>query len=285
MTLNEFLNDVYAPLKGICDRTILLYQFTIDAFGESVGKNPTLSDLEELKVAKFLSHRVRTRQPATAAKDRAQLRALWEFAARRRLVETWPTMPRVKVPERVPECWLTEDMAKIFASVAKEQTSICGIKASDWWRAILMVCYDTGERIGAVQAIEWSQVRDGAILFRAEDRKGVRRDIYREISPQTYAALEVIRAGRKPSDQVFPWPMTHTYLWKRLGIILDRAGLPSDRASKFHRIRKTTASYYEAAGGSAQKLLDHSSPATTRRYLDPRVVKERPAHDLLPRVG
>lgn len=285
MTLNEFLTDIYAPLKGICDRTILLYQFTIDAFAESVGRDPTLADLEELKVAKFLSHRVRTRKPATASKDRAQLRAMWEFAARRRLVDTWPTIPRVKVPERVPECWLTEEMAKIFESAAREKTVICGIRGADWWRALLMVCYDTGERIGAVQAIEWSQVRAGAVLFRAEDRKGGRRDILREISPQTAAALEVIHAGRKPSDQVFPWPMTYTYLWKRLGIILDRAGLPNDRASKFHRIRKTTASYYEAAGGSAQRLLDHSSPATTRRYLDPRVVKQRPAHDLLPRVG
>jgi hypothetical protein len=70
-----------------------------------------------------------------------------------------------------------------------------------------------------------------------------------------------------------------------MGKICKRAGLPQNRRSKFHRIRKTTASFYQAAGGSAQSLLDHSSPAVTRRYLDPRIVAPKPAHELLPKVG
>jgi integrase len=71
-----------------------------------------------------------------------------------------------------------------------------------------------------------------------------------------------------------------------LNKILERAGLPKDRRCKFHKIRKTTASYYEAAGGSAQRLLDHSSPAVTRKYLDPRIVTQGvPAPSVLPKVS
>jgi len=285
MLLRDLLRDVYAPLKGICDRTIELYQFTIDAYRDVLGREPTIADLEELSVARFLAHRVRTRAPATAAKDRSQLRALWEFAARRKLCETWPTIPLIRVPERVPEAWVTSEMEMLLASAAQEQTSYDGISAALWWTALLLLAYDTGERASALVSLRWENVRGGSVLFKAEDRKGRRRDILREVGPGTASSLEAIRGDRKPGDLVFPWPRGRSYLWKRLEIILERAGLPAGRKDKFHRIRKTTASYYQAAGGSAQWLLDHADPATTRKYLDPRIVRGQAAPDIIPPIG
>jgi len=70
-----------------------------------------------------------------------------------------------------------------------------------------------------------------------------------------------------------------------MGLILKRAKLPADRQSKFHRLRKTCASYAAAAGIDPQRLLDHSNPSTTRAYLDPRIVQTRQACDVLPKVG
>ena len=285
MTLTDLLRNLYAPLKGICDRTIELYQFTIDAYGQVLGREPTLADLEELSVARFLAHRVRTRSPATAAKDRSQIRALWEFASRRKLVDTWPTIPLIRVPERVPEAWMTDEMDRLLVSASMERAIYDGIPAALWWKGLLLLAYDTGERATALVSLRWENVRGCNVLFRAEDRKGRRRDILREISVHTADALLAIKGDRLPSDQVFPWPRCRSYLWKRLEIILERAGLPSGRKDKFHRIRKTTASFYEAGGGSAQWLLDHSDPATTRKYLDPRIVKGRAAPDVLPPIG
>lgn len=285
MTLNDFLNDIYAPIKGISDRTAKLYSYTIGCFAETLGREPELSDLQELPVAKFLAHRVRTKQAATASKDRAQLRALWEFAARRKLVDTWPTIPTVKIPRRVPEAWLTEELQRLLDSAKAEKTVVCGIPGGLWWRAILMLCYDTGERIGAVLALKWSGVRAGSVLFRAEDRKGRRSDILRDVSPETMLAMLAIKGSRGPDDNVFPWDRKHTYIWTRLKIILQRAGLPAGRRDKFHKIRRTTASYAEAAGLSAQKLLDHASPITTAAYIDPRIVRQASAPDVLPKVG
>lgn len=285
MTLRTLLHDVYAPLKGICDRTIEVYDFTIDAFEEFLGHEATMSDLEELTVARFLAKRVRERAAATAAKDRSQLRALWEFAARRRLVETWPIIPLVRIPERVPEAWMTDEFRRLMDSAAQETTFYDGIPASLWWKSLLLAMYDSGERVTSVILTPWRNVRDGAILFVAEGRKGKRRDILREISPETQAALEAIRDSRTANDLVWPWPRGRGYLWKRLEIILKRANLPHGRKDKFHKIRKTTASYYEAAGGSAQRLLDHADPATTRKYLDPRIVKGVSAPDVLPKVS
>lgn len=282
MILRSFVRDVYAPLKAISPKTLRLYEFTLDAFGEFVGHEPTTADLEELIVARFLAHRTQTRAAATAAKDRAQIRAIWEFLARRRAVDTWPTIPPVRVPERTPEAWLTEEFARLLATASSEKTTIAGIPGGAWWRALLMLAYDTGERVTALTSVRWRDIRGNFVTFRAETRKGRRRDLVLEFGEETRLALEAIRGDR---DLVFPWPNTHTYLWRRLSIILERAKLPSGRRDKFHRIRRTTASYYEAAGCSSQKLLDHASPATTRRYLDPRIVRTISAPEVMPRVS
>lgn len=283
LLLNLVLLDFYAPLTGVCDRTITLYGYTLRSWGEVLGRPPETTDLEELTVARFLAYRVRKMSAATAAKDRAQLRALWEFCARRKLCDTWPQLPRIIVPERIPEAWLTGEMQSILVSASHEQGHIGGFPAAAVWKAILLLCYDTGERIASVVDVRASDVRGCNVIFRAEERKGGRRDIMRELSVECADALLAIRRG--PDDTAIPWDRHRTCLWRILKIILQRAGLPSDRRCKFHRIRKTTASYYEAAGGSAQRLLDHSSPAVTKKYLDPRIVSPGvSAPSVLPKV-
>jgi integrase len=283
MMLVALLTDLYVPLRGVGLRTEQLYRYTIAAFGEHLGHAATVDDLEELVVARFLSSRLREKAVATAAKDRTQLRALWEFAARRGLTESrWPQIRPIRVPERVPRCWLTDEMQRLLVAAGERHGSIAGVPASAWWRAALLLCYDSGERIAPLLSLEWPDVTPAGVTFRAEGRKGQTRDIYRQISPETAAAIEAIRG---PRLRVFDWDRAASSLWGHLGKILEAAGLPNDRYSKFHRIRKTTASYAAAAGLDAQRLLDHASPKTTRGYLDPRVVIPPSAPDVLPRVG
>jgi integrase len=284
MQLHQVLVEHYAPLTGVSDRTIQLYQYTLRSWSRVLGRSPETADLQELLIAQFLSRRVREKSPATAAKDRAQIRAIWEFCARRGLCSTWPVVPRIVVPERVPEAWLSDEMRRLLQSAASEVGLIGGIAAPDVWRALLLLAYDTGERISPIMALRSSDVRGRTVVFRAESRKGRRRDIFREIGEECEQALAKVSRG--PDLEAIPWDRPRTSLWRQLKKILVRAGLPSDRRCKFHKIRKTTASYYEAAGGSAQRLLDHSSPAVTRRYLDPRIVTPgTPAPSVLPRVG
>jgi integrase len=284
-TLISVLHDLYVPLRSLCPRSAENYEFTIRAFSAFVGREATLDDLDELTVARYLTNRAKERAIATAAKDRAQLRALHEFSARRGLCSHWPQYPPIRVPDRVPEAWFSCEMQRLLDAAGQEKTVLDGIPGGLWWRALLLLAYDTAERATALTSLRWRSVRGSSVLFVAEDRKGRRRDILREIGEDTLAALEAIRGDRGPDDLVFPWPRTRTYLWRRLEIILERAGLPHGRRDKFHRIRRTTASYYEAAGGSAQRLLDHSDPATTRKYIDPRIVRPQAAPELIPRVS
>lgn len=281
MLMVVLLRDVYAPLRGLSDRTITLYDYTIRAYGEFLGRPAEIADLEELSVARFLAHRLRERSVATAAKDRAQLRALWEFASRRGLTTLWPQMRRIRVPERVPVCWLSDEMQRLMEAASAREGSIAGVPARLWWRSLLLTCYEVGERCAAMLAVEWRDVSPAGILLRAENRKAQTRDLWRPISPECHAAIEETRTDRV---KVWEWDRCYTNLWRHLGKICEAAGLPNDRGSKFHRIRKTHASYAAAAGLDAQRLLDHASPATTRAYLDPRVVAQPNAPAALPRI-
>lgn len=289
MHLTTLLKDFYAPLNGISDRTVALYGFTIKAYGEFLGLAsgegfvaPTIDHLEELQVARFLAHRLRTRSVGTASKDRSQIRAIWEWASRRGIVKTWPSMRPIRVPERVPQAWLIDEFQRLLDSASEERGEIVGVPAAKWWKAILKTGYEVGERIGGLLSIEWGDVGPNGVTIRAEGRKGQRRDIWRGITPDCYESILAIKNDRR---LVFDWDKSYGMIWHDLGRICSRAGLPDDRMSKFHRVRKTTASYSAAAGLDAQKVMDHASPLTTRRYLDPRIVKQREASDVLPKVS
>jgi integrase len=280
--LSQLMRDEYAPLTGISDRTIRIYGFTIKAFGDFLETEPTVEHLDELIVARFLAHRLRTRSIGTAAKDRTQLRALWGFLARRGSCPTWPVIRPIRVPERVPQAWLIEEFRRLLESAGEEGGNVGDVPASAFWRAILLTAYQSGERVGGLLSIEWRDVAFNGITIRAEGRKGQRRDIWRGISPDCYESIVAIKSDRR---LVFDWPKCYSMLWHDLGRICKRAGLPNDRLSKFHRVRKTTASYAAAGGLDPQKVMDHASPATTRRYLDPRIVRQPEATDVLPRIG
>ena len=282
MTLEELLDGYYIPLQGVSARTEKLYRYTIRAFGEHLGRPATVTDLEELTVARFLSARLREKAVATAAKDRTQLRALWGFAARRGLTDKWPQMRRIRVPERVPQAWLTDELQRLLDAAGQREGAIAGVPARLWWRSLILTGYEVGERVAAMLSVEWRDVTPDGIHLRAETRKGATRDLWRPISPACHAAIEATRTNRV---LVWEWDRCYTNLWRHLGVICEAAGLQNDRWSKFHRIRKTHASYAAAAGLDAQRLLDHASPKTTRAYLDPRIVRQPSAPDVLPRVG
>jgi integrase len=280
MTLRELLDAEYAPLRGLAPKALLQYRMTIDRYGESLLREPTLADLDPIAVQRFLSARRLQVSIATVVKDRTHLVALWGYAARARHVERFPTLPPLKAPGRIPRAYTIEQVSKLVRTARAWPGEVAGLPAGVWWSTILRCGYETAERVGAMLQLRWRDVdlEGRHVVYVAETRKGATRDIQRAISEGLAGWLAMIRRG--PNDRVWPWIRHHESLWYDLRKITTAAGVPH---RGFHGLRKTAASYVAKAGGDATGLLDHSDPRITRdSYVDPSIAPPRSSLEDLP---
>ena len=288
MTLRKLLVERYAPVKGICPRTVEIYGHTIDRFGEYLGREPMVTDLEEDTIAAFLAwrgrtvHSVRRGIPSagTVRKDRTQLLALATYGFRKRLIPEFPIVRQVRGEKRLPRGFTAEEVGRMIVTARKRQRTLSGLPAGWWWSTLIYAAWCTGARIGELLALRWYCVQGTEVVFLAGTRKGHTRDIARRITPDLAAQLEVHR--RCPGDLVWPWPGKPASIYASMAILCEKAAVPQRR---FHAIRKASASYVAAAGGDAVSHLDHSDANITRdHYLDDRVVGKTDGVDFLPRL-
>lgn len=172
--------------------------------------------------------------------------------------------------ERCPEAWTPDQVRTLFKAANNTQRMIWGIPASIFWPSILGVAYDSGERIGAIMQITWNNINfdAGTVYYPAEIRKGGYRDARASLSKSTLKALRSLQL-LTPQDAPVFLHGNRTRLWQAYGALLRESGLPSDRRSKFHRLRRTHATFVHIQGGDATAALGHSSDAVTRKsYID-----------------
>ena len=284
--LVEFFDQHYLPLRlrSRSQNTVRLYRHTFRKFAEFLGRPAKLSDLTDSVVSRLLSWcREKELSPRTANKLRDQLLAIWRFACRKGVVRVWPDVEPEPEPERIPQAWSPQQLEALFAAIRQTRGWVGKIRADLFWNALHLVLFDTAERIGAVMRLTWGNVDldSGWVRFPAETRKGGKRDRAYRIDRETIEALRLILIPWR--DDVFTWPYDASYIYARYKRVLKRAGLPFDRESMFHRMRRTTASMYELAGGNATDLLGHSSRSVTKKYLDPKICQRDHAIDRLPR--
>lgn len=286
-SLRAFYSDRYEPLalRSRRKNTKRLYCNTLNSFEKFLGRAPNMHDLNDVTVSKFAAHRIDSGlSKFTVNKDLFNLLAIWRWAHKKGVIKAWPDVELEKPPTKAPVAWLHEELDALVAACRSEREPIGHFRGCDFWTALVLLTWDTGERIGAVIALDWSQVdlRNRWVRFDADDRKGGTTDNQLQIADDTAKAL----AKLIPHDgKVFKWPYTPTYIYAKFAKVLQRAGLPTTRVHKFHCIRKSTASHYEAAGGNATELLGHSSRKITKAYLDRRIVKPQSAIDKLFRPG
>lgn len=200
-SLHVWFRRVYAPrvLRGRDPHTLELYEITLRHWTRHLGRAPAFADLIDDAVGEFLSARAQEVARATANKDHANITALWRYANRLRLVDTWPTLPKLTAPQRVPQAWTTGEMGRLFAEAARAPGMIGRVPTGDWWRALLLTVWDTGERIGAVWQVTWDDVdlAGGWVRVPAETRKGRRTDRLYRLSADALPALIAVRAKRR----------------------------------------------------------------------------------------
>lgn len=273
MTLEELFERYRRKhLRGKSPNTVRLYGHTIRSFAKTLGRTPTIDDLTDDAIEDHMWRVVDDgRSPASANKDRSQLICLWRWAAERGWLDRFPDVPAMQEPEQVPLGWLPNEIDDLLRACDTEPNAVGDVPGPVWFGALVRILLDTGERIGAVRQLSRTALQNDYLLVPAASRKGRTRDRLFPLSEGTVAAVKRLLAAHD-APLLFPDPYSSTYLYRRFDKLLERAGLPTDRRSKFHRLRRTVASAVARAGGDATAALDHASPKTTKKYLDPRIV-------------
>ena len=286
LTLTKFFSDFYKPLRlrGRSPNTFRLYGNTIKQFSKFLEHEATLDDMNDLVVSRYLDWRSESRSPHTADKERNQLLAMWRCAADRRMIEYRPTIPVTPMPTRIPTAWSIDQLRRLLA-VAKVATgSIGAVPSRVFWPALILVLWQSAERIGAIMGCRKSDYVRPRILVRAECRKGGKRDKLYTFSDQACDLLDIL-ANSGEGDELFSWTKSREYMWPCFGALVEQAGIPGGKRAKFHQLRRSAATHFAASGGDPVALLDHSSPKTTKAYLDPRYVDTGPKPcDVLPSI-
>ena len=290
MTLRELLTERYAVLRNLKDRTVVLFGHSIDRLRDFLGREPELTDLDDLTISKFLRwravtpHKGKLASPASVAKDKAHLSSLWNFAARKRMLPDlqFPDLPRLKVPKKPPRGYTVQEVSAMVRQAKRRKGRIGSVSAPAFWVTLLQAAWFSGERLGGLLGIRWSEVdfEHCTLTFLGGTRKGGTETITRAISPQLAAALKA-RQG-KPEELVWPWleHRTEHSIYTSMRAMLLQAGV---QPRGFHAIRKASGSYVKAAGGDATEHLGHANPKTTRdHYLDPNITGQQSALDYLP---
>jgi integrase len=277
MTLDDFLTQIYVPLKlrGRSQESIRLLRHAITQFSRWLGRPAVLEDFDDLVVSQFLAKRGEKLAPESVARERSGLIALWNLAQARGLVRLRPCVTTELVPERTPRALTEGELTRLFA-VSERSTGWVGpVPARVFFPTLIAVLFYSGERITATLSIARDQYRRPWLIVPPHTRKGKRRERVYELPPWVCDMLDEMLTYHR-AERVFHWGATMTALRKRWKTLTRRAGLGDGREVQFHVLRKSTGSHLHAAGGDATAYLGQSSDSITRKsYLDPRITGSR----------
>lgn len=250
------------------------YYRCVRQFSSLLGRDAMLSDLTDENVTAYIRSSLEEGQTEATANQRTkQLRALWEWAARKRLVFEFPGSYKVPEPDRQPVAYTKDELRRLFESCAEAKGWIGPHRASTWWLALHWILLDTAERITAVLAIQrsWIDVQNSTIRIPGEYRKGGLKAATYRLSDRTMGLINEMLALPTETGLLFdkPWKDWQC-LYKRYQGVYKRAGLEwKRRKTGFHKIRVTVATMLEINGEDAQKFLMHSSRSVTETsYID-----------------
>ncbi len=288
MTLQEFFDNYYRPLKlrGKSENTFRLYGCTIRSFGKFLGRVPMLADIaDEITLARFMDYRQANVSPYSAEKERSQLMALARLANDRRMIPSLPSCEPSPLPDRVPVSWSEDELRRLYKAAASTTGYVGLVPAGEYFTALITVCFETTERIGALLDVEPSNYTRPFLTVPGEIRKGGRRARVYELSEEACRRVERLLAVNK--NRIFSWTQARTYLWDKAKGILTRANLTGKRLA-FQQVRRSAISHMAKATNDAAAVAfaGHAQAATTRKwYIDPRYQSRGPKPgDMLPRL-
>ena len=287
-TLRHVFDSSYERQRLIdgSDVTPDKYRSTINRFSWFLAAEATVENFTDDSVIEFMAwSKAAGKSVGTINGYRTCLLALWRHAWRKRLVDELPRdVPRMKEPKRLPTAWTLSEFDRILRAAANRDGAVAGVQASLWWPALLLTLYDTGLRINAILHSRTDDVdlTAGTLLVPADHQKQNADQLF-TLHEDT---VRLIRESEPQSrEMLFPWPHRERDLRSRYRKILQAAGLPHGPKDLFHKLRRTSGTHLARATdrSTVQQHLGHSHPSVTARYIDPRIVGQLPAANIMDR--
>jgi integrase len=218
--------------------------------------------------------------PATVNKDLRHLRAVLRRA------HSWGYLPRVpdftfeKEAKKLPTYVAADHFACIYRAcdLAKLPTGL-PCSPADWWRALLVMGYMTGWRIGDMLGLRRDDLdlEHGYAISRADVNKGKREERVK-LHPVVVAHLQQLKHFE---PVVFPWYHNRRTLDVVFARIQQAAGIhlacperhehtKTCHVYGFHDLRRAfaTLNAEKLTPDALQALMRHTSYQTTQRYIN-----------------
>ena len=313
-TLVDFFRRFYQPARNLAPTSVVQYEVQINilqkyanhmrtqevaaarARGVS-GLDPTpmpltLADLCDELLSGAMQWQVqRGRSADTANKIISQIKPLWNFARRSKLVKMRCRSTKYRVLKKSPIALLPEEFQKLLDAAGTRGGTVGEVPAAVWWTAFLLLMFSTGARISAVYRCrtEKLDLERGEITLLADTQKQ-KGEQQLDLLPGAVRWLRELRLQERRVQRVlgdYPWKVRslrddYTMLFVEAGIYKTFKDVP--RSLKLHAIRKTLASHVAAKFGiaAACERLGHSTTKVTESYIDPRFLQKRRIVDMVP---
>lgn len=248
-------------------------------YAEWLGGDIPMASLPRVETESFISHIQKNATNKTANRYLKNLKAFWNWCARRYAIGESPLAPISPFPEDVKPKYIppTEDVIRVLAQTVQ------------WQRDFLTVLLKTGARPGEVRTLTWDDVdfSRGTITLWTRKRKGGQREPRTmNMSGQLAEALHARFRDRKNETWVFVSEVTgrpftrqspaYKYLMERLCKKADEAAKEIDpkdgiKAFTLSSFRHFVATRLRDSGKAnryeIQHILGHRRSDTTDIYL------------------
>jgi site-specific recombinase XerD len=248
-------------LRGYSPRTRKVYLGHIRRFFEWCADPPTrLRDNPEDRIKAYLVHLVEDRRVSRSCHNqvvsaiRFLCDAVWDLPALALEV------PRPRKEHRLPTVLSPDEIARMISQARSLKH-----------RALLMLLYSAGLRVGEVVRLRPADLDRGRSLIRVRQGKGC-RDRYTLLANRAAEAVDIYLAAFPTSDWLFPGSRPGRHLATRsaqrvVTRAAEAAGLPKRVTA--HMLRHSFATHLLERGTNLriiQELLGHQTTRTTQIY-------------------
>lgn len=291
-TDGEFLSEFTMQLADLCadyvannervqsPETRRLLRVVIRNFEKFLRREGVAADLTDEQIKHFgMARRAAGLALSTIDGELSKLMAIKRYAADRGLTPR-PMLRIAKSQSPTPVAFLRWQIRRLWREAQRSKATIGGVPGSLYWPSLLDLLWDSGERIRAIYRLDRRDIdlRGRWVTFR--ERKGQGAVLVKRIRRKTAKQLRKLMQSNT-EDRLFSVVCLGT-IYHQYETLLTDAGLPTDRHSKFHCLRKSHASYLHLAGGDSRASLGHATEAVTiKHYHDVKITGSKQAIDYL----